>query len=59
MTAMNTPKYTTPGTPRPVDAMTMMKPIAIKDMKNRMKGERCLRRSEYQAAATATTAAVM
>jgi hypothetical protein len=37
----------------------MMKPIAIKDMKNKMKGDRCLRRSENQAAATATMAAVM
>jgi hypothetical protein len=58
-TATNIPKYITPGTPRPVDARQMMKPVAIIPIKNKTNGERCLRLSETHAAMTATIAAVI
>jgi hypothetical protein len=58
-TATKIPKYITPGTPRPVDARQMMKPMPIMAMKKRMNGDRCLRLSDIHAAITATIAAVI
>jgi hypothetical protein len=58
-TATKMPKYITPGTPRPVDARQIIKPMAIMPMKKRMNGDRCLRLSETHAATTATIAAVI
>lgn len=58
-TATKIPKYITPGTPRPVDARQMIKPIPIMPIKKRMNGDRCLRLSDTHAAITATIAAVI
>jgi hypothetical protein len=53
------PKYITPGTPRPVDARQIIKPMPIIPMKKRMNGDRSLRLSDIHAAITATIAAVI
>jgi hypothetical protein len=39
-TARNTPKYTTPGTPRPTEARHMINPVAMQHMKKKINGER-------------------
>ncbi len=58
-TAMKTPAYTSPGTPRPEAERAMMNPTAMAHMQTMTKGEREPWRSENQATTTERTAAVI